>query len=105
MKSESGLWRKMLEAVRTLKAEDVAISSSALGVVANLDVKVASAWLCLLGKWGYVRRVGKETVAGRWGYIWELTRFGIEYRPGKAAKRAVKPTPLKIAANPGKKKK
>lgn len=102
MKSETGLWRKMLYAVRELEAP---ITSHRLANAGNLDVKTASAWLCILAKYGYLRRAGKEAVGGRWGYVWELTRFGLEYRP--KGKKAVRPAPLsalRIAANPGKKK-
>ena len=102
MKSESGLWREMLYAIREMESS---ITSHNLANVAGLDVKTASAWLCILAKYGYLRRAGKEAVGGRWGYIWELTRFGLEYKP--KGKKAVRPAPLsalRIAANPGKKK-
>ena len=92
----------MLYAVRELGAP---ITSTRLADAGGLDTKTASAWLCILAKYGYLRRAGKEAVGGRWGYVWELTRFGLEYKP--KGKRAVRPAPLsalRIAANPGKKK-
>lgn len=107
MKSESGLWRKMLYAVRDI-AKGGPITSHHLANAVGLDVKTASAWLCILAKYGYLRRAGKETVGGRWGYVWELTLFGYEYRPrGKKLRPAPESAAqreLRIAANPGKKK-
>lgn len=101
MKSKTGLWRKMLYAVRAIEGP---ITSTNLADAANMPVKQASAWLCLLARWGYLRRSGKESIGGRWGFIWKLTRFGVEYRPAKKGGKASAPTLLKIAANPGKKK-
>lgn len=104
MKSKSGLWREMLYAVRALVAQEVPVTSARLADAVDIEVKVASAWLSLLGKWGYIRQEGKETVNGRWGHVWKLTRFGEEYRPqGRRAAKAEVPL-LKVAANPGKKR-
>ncbi len=109
MKSKTGLWREMLYAARELAAEGK-ITSSAFAEMMGIHIKVASAYLCLLGKWGYIRRVEKETVNGRWGWIWELTDFGVNYKPATKGASATPPArqrgqvPLKIAANPGKKK-
>ena len=110
MKSESGLWREMLHAVRLVAgvgpdSKGEPVTSAQLAEHLNIETKTASAWLCILAKYGYLQRAGKETVSGRWGYLWKLTKFGLEYRP--KAKKAVRPAPLsalRIAANPGKKK-
>ena len=104
MKSTSGLWRDILYAVRLLDTKGVKVTSSTLAEHLNMDTKLASAYLCLMGKWGYVRRASKDTVSGRWCFVWELTRFGLEYKPEKAVRRTARPTLMKIAANPGKKK-
>ena len=95
----------MLYAIRDMVADGVPVTSTLLADAREIDTKTASAWLCILAKYGYLRRAGKEAVGGRWGYVWELTRFGVEYQP--KGKKAVQPAPLsalRIAANPGKKK-
>ncbi len=100
MKSKSGLWRKMLYAARDIVEDGGRITSATLADEMEIEVKVASAWLSHLAGWGYIRRIGKETISGRWAWVWELTRFGIEYKPAREKKVSRE---LKIAANPKKK--
>ena len=96
MKSKTGLWREVLYAARAVVKRGDPLTSNSLSGETGLDVKTSSAWLSILAKYGYLRRIGREPANKRWQYVWELTRFGVEYRKG--AKRA-KPT-LRIAANP-----
>lgn len=103
MKSTSGLWRDVLESARSIVKKNRSLTSVSMSEETGFTVKVASAWLSILGKYGYLRRIGREPRNKRWQYLWELTRFGIEYRPGKRlAKRppARQPAQLRIAANP-----
>lgn len=96
MKSKTGLWREVLYAIRRVVKRDEEITSTSLADEIDFDVKTTSAWLGILAKYGYVRRVGRAPANKRWNYVWELTRFGVEYKKGtKKAK-----TTLRIAANP-----
>ena len=96
MKSKSGLWREVLYATRAIVKREEPITSASLADEMEFDVKTASAWLGILAKYGYLRRIGREPANKRWQYVWELTRFGVEYRKG--AKKAK--STLRIAANP-----
>lgn len=100
MKSKSGLWREVLYAIRRIAKDGVDVTSTSLAEeMADLTVKTASAWLGILAKYGYVRRLGRTPANKRWNYVWELTRFGLEYKQGKKRSKQEKPT-LRIAANP-----
>lgn len=101
MKSTSGLWRDVLEAARSIVKKENQLTSVSLAEATGFTVKVASAWLSILAKYGYLRRAGREPQNKRWHYVWELTRFGVEYRQGKKASTRKKERPaLRIAANP-----
>ncbi len=100
MKSKTGLWREVLYAIRRIAKGGADITSATLaGEMADLDVKTASAWLGILAKYGYLRRLGRTPANKRWNYVWELTKFGHEYKQGKKKSKATKPA-LRIAANP-----
>lgn len=99
MKSKSGLWREVLYAIRRLAKREEEITSTSLAVEMEFEVKVSSAWLGVLAKYGYVRRIGRTPANKRWNYVWELTRFGHEYKQGKKRSKQEKTT-LRIAANP-----
>jgi hypothetical protein len=96
MKSKTGLWREVLYAARAIVKRKEPLTSQSMASEMEFEVKTASAWLAILAKYGYLRRVGREPANKRWQYVWELTRFGHEYRKG--AKKAK--TTLRIAANP-----
>jgi len=105
MKSTSGLWRDVLESARTIVKKNRSLTSVSLSEETGFTVKVASAWLSILAKYGYLRRIGREPRNKRWQYLWELTRFGIEYKPAATGKKKAQrparfPAPLRIAANP-----
>jgi len=102
MKSSSGLWRDVLESARSIVKKSRALTSVSLSEETGFTVKVASAWLSILAKYGYLRKIGREPQNKRWQYVWELTRFGHEYRPAakKASRKARTAAPLRIAANP-----
>lgn len=99
MKSKSGLWREVLYAIRRIVKREEEVTSTSLSGETSLSVKTASAWLGILAKYGYVRRIARTPANGRWNYVWELTRFGHEYKQGKKRSKQEKPT-LRIAANP-----
>lgn len=100
MKSKSGLWREVLYAIRRVVSDGDKITSDSLSEETDLDVKTCSAWLSILAKYGYLRRIGREPANKRWHYVWELTRFGVEYKQkGKKQAKQAKPT-LRVAANP-----
>ncbi len=99
MKSKSGLWREVLYAIRRVVKDGLDVTSATLSEETDLNVKTCSAWLAILAKYGYVRRTGREPANKRWHYVWELTKFGVEYKQGKKRQKQAKPT-LRIAANP-----
>lgn len=100
MKSKSGLWREVLYAIRRIVKDGIDITSATLAEeMVDLTTKTASAWLGILAKYGYVRRIGRSPANKRWNYVWELTRFGHEYKRGKKRSKQEKPA-LRIAANP-----
>ena len=96
MKSESGLWRKVLFAIRRVVARKEAVTSTSLADEFGIPVKNASSWLNILGKYGYVARTGKAAAGGRWAYTWELTQFGHDYQRREKRTRPA----LRIASNP-----
>jgi predicted ArsR family transcriptional regulator len=97
VKSKSGLWRRVLYAARAIVKRKEPLTSASLAGEMGLEVAVASAWLAILSKYGYIIRTGREpSGTGRWHYTWGLTRFGVEYKQGA---KQTKPT-LRIAANP-----
>ena len=100
MKSKTGLWREVLSAIRRIVKREEELTSATLAKEFGFEVKTASAWMSILARYRYVRKIGRVPANKRWSYVWELTKFGHEYQ--KAAKRtkAAKPSSLRIAANP-----
>lgn len=96
-------WFRILEAVRKVSDEGE-INSKALSEAINMEPADASAWLCKLTRWGYLRRAGKSELGGK-SIQYRLTDYGSKVRAPKE-KRQFKGIPggrphLRIAANPG----
>lgn len=72
----TGAWYTILRAARRCGRRDQ-FDSFALAQAAGLEPHVASAYLGLFAKWGYVRRFRRH--GRRQQYI--LTRWGREFRP------------------------
>ena len=100
MKSKTGLWREVLYAIRRIVQREEELTSAALAEEFGFEVKTASAWLSILARYRYVRKIGTATVNKRWSFVWELTKFGHEYKKGAKKAKATKPPALRIAANP-----
>lgn len=96
MKSKTGLWREVLYAARAIVKREEPLTSQSMAGEMDFEVKTASAWLAILAKYGYLRRIGREPANKRWQYVWELTDFGREYKKGKKKAKST----LRIAANP-----
>ena len=98
-------WFLLLKALRKLEGE---IHSQALAECADILPKDASAWLCKLTRWGYLKRAGRSEVGGK-SVRYELTTYGQTVEAPRAQRKFRKdaqeaePT-LRIAANPRKRK-
>ena len=88
-------WYKLLEILRSVRGE---INSRILSDRADLDAKDASAWLCKLTRYGYLRRLGRSELGGKM-IRYELTKYGVNVKVPRA-KRSFGTGQLRIAANP-----
>ena len=93
-------WYRILEVVRSV-SEAGEVNSRALADEAEMDPADASAWLCKLTRWGYLRRSGRSELGGKM-VRYELTKYGAAVKVprekrtfGKQAHKG-----LRIAANP-----
>jgi len=82
LRSLSGFWYEVLKGVRRV-AKGGEITSSSLANDVDLTPKDASAWLSKLTKWGYLRLAGKAPGPVRAVNRYELTRWGLRFRPKK----------------------
>ena len=89
----------MLYAARRVVKREEELTSASLAEETGFEVKTASAWLSILARYRYVRKIGRTPANKRWAYVWELTKFGVEYKKGVKKAKAPK-TSLRIAANP-----
>lgn len=77
-------WFDILKTVRKLHNRGERITSLTLQDEANLDLRVSSAWLSKLLKWGYLRKLGKDGKTN----VYEITEWGHRFKPkGKGGKR------------------
>lgn len=112
MKSKSKRWYTILEAVRVCAMKDPEepkkglkpFTARELAVQAHIKVGppkadakkeltpelVASAWLGKMVNWGYVARAGSSAGkdGGRWVRLYEITKWGLKYRPQFKVKKA-----------------
>ena len=74
-------WFLLLETVREI-SRDGEIHSQTLGKAAEIDPSDASAWLCKLVRWGYLKRAGQSELGGK-SVRYELTKYGLEVKAPK----------------------
>lgn len=79
-------WQDILDAARRAALRGP-ITSAAVAAEAGVDPRVASAWLGKFCRWGYVVRSGTTPGEKRWTRTYELTAFGIRYKPTRAKAR------------------
>jgi DNA-binding MarR family transcriptional regulator len=100
-------WFLLLEDVREISKKSE-INSRSLGRKADIEPSIASAWLCKLSNWGYLKRAGRAEFGGK-GVRYELTDYGATVRAPKAERKFHKRAGLRqdpakktdrIAANP-----
>jgi hypothetical protein len=77
-------WFQLLKHVRKISKEGQ-IHSQSLGGKAGLDPKYASAWLCKLTRWGYLRRAGPSELGGK-TIQYELTEYGKSVKSPKTSR-------------------
>jgi hypothetical protein len=101
-------WFQVLKAARR-SAIDGRITSEALADAMStkgppVPVKVASAWLGKFVRWGYVLREESDQngLPGRPKANYRMTKWGLNREAPK--NKLVHPKPLKLVANPKKKK-
>jgi len=88
-------WTDILISVRELSLRG-AITSETLSEATGLPLKVASAWLAKLTKWGYLSRSGSVPGPRRWMRIYDLTEWGRKYDKDYTAKHKRR---FKVAGN------
>jgi hypothetical protein len=97
----------MLEYVREISKKRE-VNSRSLGRKAGAPAQIASAWLCKLTTWGYLRRAGQAEFGGK-GVRYKLTPYGECVQAPKAQRKFRKRSGLRekpeghpglIAANP-----
>lgn len=93
-------WYRILEVVRSV-SEAGEVNSRVLADEAEMDPADASAWLCKLTRWGYLRRSGRSELGGKM-VRYELTKHGAAVKAPKEKREFKKRTyrSLRIAANP-----
>jgi DNA-binding IclR family transcriptional regulator len=83
-------WWDLLQTIRAIGRADRTFTSEELAERTGLEVSTASAWLCKMARWNYVRKVGATKGQKRWRRLFELTdlgrsrkspRFTVSYRP------------------------
>jgi DNA-binding MarR family transcriptional regulator len=74
-------WFLLLKTVREI-AKEGEIHSQSLGERAEIDPSDASAWLCKLCRWGYLKRAGAAETGGK-SVRYELTKYGAEVKAPK----------------------
>lgn len=74
-------WFLLLEAVREV-AKKGQIHSKSLVEEVDITPSDASAWLCKLVRWGYLRRIGRSELGGK-SVRYELTKYGLEVKAPK----------------------
>lgn len=94
-------WWEILLAVRQI-AQKGQIASPALSKRTGMTVRVASAWLSKLKKWGYVRLGGSAPsfTNRRWVRVYELTTYGRDRKAPKTQVSQVRRKRRRAAANP-----
>jgi len=94
MKRRAFLWYPILLAARrAAKASpEGKITRQALSEEAKITPGAASSWLGKLCRWGYASRAGSYPSGGRWGRLYELTKYGAERGPSKGRATFPKPT-------------
>jgi DNA-binding IclR family transcriptional regulator len=98
-------WFLLLKGLRKVDGE---IHSGALAELAGMAPKDASAWLCKLTRWGYLKRAGRSELGGK-SIRYTLTTYGQTVASPRAQRKFRKGVQdaqpaLRIAANPKKKK-
>lgn len=103
MPTSTPSWFRYLEIVRKISKKKEQIHSKALSDCADLEPKDASAWLCKLARWGYLRKGGQSELGGK-SVFYILTDYGCTVgHPKKKRdfrKRSGFREVRKIAANP-----
>lgn len=99
-------WLGVLDAVRAVAQQKTPFGSADVAKALGMAPGVASAWLGKFARWGYVLRVGHKSVkfgAGAPPVLFEVTRWGMEFRPGAKVTKMPERARLKVA-NPKKEK-
>jgi hypothetical protein len=70
-----------LDRKRPFTASDVAREAGIKGTKVSSAERIASAWLGKFHRWGYVLRTGSAKGEKRWIGIYEMTDWGMRFKP------------------------
>jgi len=82
MATGSLAWYDVLQAARKV-ASDGILTSVDLASKTGMGTTLSSAWLSKFVRWGYCTLEGSKAGNKRWLRIFRITKWGMDYKPGK----------------------